>query len=351
MKTIHPIVVAACALASGLSPVLGFQDPSARNNKLLFDYIDTVSETVSLERFESIPFDAMMSCARQFGQIERRVIDHEAFFEYVKHAVEVREAFQFEGSLSDRDFENYVLPLRIRYESTANHDWRPTFREEFSAASAETSPDSAARLVLNAISERIHCEPETTYTLPYRGDLDPLTTWRGKRGDEIDVSILACAALRSIGIPARLVYTPAVRGTAGGKVWLEYMQQNTKWEVWAPTLAARLGQASHRSALSKFLAGRTGVIFANPADPKEVTESYVRAVDINLQVSEADPKAEPPEYGLAFEVNGLLQPIRGMELLSIRSTEPQRTVASDTFWSFQVERDIQVYGKKQTPER
>jgi hypothetical protein len=102
--------------------------------------------------------------------------------------------------------------------------------------------------------------------LNYRGDLDPIVTWNGKHGDEIDTAILACAALRSVGIGARLAFTPYIRDTKGGKVWLEYMIEGETWEVWVPSMAENQPQAKHRAALIQLLQNRTGVIFAHPGN-------------------------------------------------------------------------------------
>lgn len=345
MKRILHLSISLLFLLICAPCVNAFEDPSARNNKLLFEYIDKVAETVGQNRFDRIPFSTMMSLARRLGQIERYHLGPEAFFAYVSDAVAVRKGFHFRGGLSDTDFEEYILPLRIRYESTAHYQWRSYFRNAFEGPTEGTDATSAAQLVLKTMMDRVTLDSESTYTLGYRGDLDPLTTWRGRRGDEVDVAILACAALRSIGIPARLIYTPQIRGSHGGKVWLEYMGSDKKWRAWAPSLVEPSGWADHRRALSDFLAGRGGVIFANPANPEEITDQYLNSRRIEFPAPDPEDGKKLMEYNLAFEVDGLLQPIRGMELISIRSTDRERTIASDHYWSFTVEDDIKIRGK------
>ncbi|MEX2607020.1 MAG: transglutaminase-like domain-containing protein [Kiritimatiellia bacterium] len=324
--------------------VSAFEDPSARNNKLLFEYIDQVPEAVGQAEFDRVPFSTLMSLARRLGQIERYHLSPKAFFAFAREAEAVREAYYIKRVLTDAEFEEYILPLRIRYESTARTQWRSFFRETFADRIRGLDAEEAAQSVLKSIIQRVTLDSEPTYTLGYRGDLDPLTTWRGRRGDEVDVSILACAALRSIGIPARLVYTPNIRGTRGGKVWLEYMNPEKEWRAWAPGFVKQSGWTDHRRALADFLKGRCGVIFATPANPSEVTDSYlpVRRMDFPAPGPESDAKTI--EFNLAFEVDGFLKPIRGLELLSIRSTDQQRTIASDHYWSFTVEDDLTIHG-------
>jgi len=100
-----------------------FQDPSANQNDLLFDYIDHVSETVGLETFESVSFEYIFAFTRQLGQIERFNLKPEGFMAWVQDAVGVRANFPYINGMSDDIFNNYVLPLRIRYESTARPEW------------------------------------------------------------------------------------------------------------------------------------------------------------------------------------------------------------------------------------
>lgn len=352
MKRYHPLPLLLIFLFNANAPVRAFEDPTAQNNRLLFEYIDRVSETVDKDAFDRIPFSTMMSLVRRLGQIERYNLSPEAFFDYVGKAVAVREAFEFEVGLSDAEFEEYVLPLRIRYESTAQYHWRSFLHQEFAGQTAGLDVNSAAEKVLKTIMERVTLVGESTYTLTSRGgDLDPLTTWRGRRADEVDMSILTCAALRSIGIPARLIYTPQIRGSRGGKIWLEYMNPDKTWQAWAPSLVKTVGWGDHRQALSAFLAGRAGVLFANPASPTEITDQYVNSrrfvFPAPTPVAEGGPEAVEKliEYTLAFEVDNLHQPIRGMELVSIRSIHRERTIASDRFWSFIVEDDIKIQGK------
>jgi hypothetical protein len=96
----------------------------------------------------------------------------------------------------------------------------------------------------------------------------------------VDLSTLACAALRSVGIAARLAYTPHIRDALGGKVWLEYVGAQHDWNN---------PFSKHQDLLSKQLKGRCGIIFAHPAAPIEITETDLPASQFNLR------RAAPPQ--------------------------------------------------------
>jgi hypothetical protein len=56
----------------------------------------------------------------------------------------------------------------------------------------------------------------------------------------------------------------------------------------------------------------------------------------------------PEQYNLAFFSGNYLRPIRGMELMSIRTADPERNVACTTYWEFSVQNDIAVSEKLQS---
>ena len=326
------------------SRATAFQDPSVLTNQKLFQYVDQLNEELGFEALQQFDFNDVMALVRQLGQLDRYNLSPADFLAHLSAATEVRDQFTFEENLSQEEFEKYLLPLRIRYESTARSSWRPFFKTLFLPMVEEKSIAEAADKILVFINRRISCAPETTYVLPYRGDLDPLTTWKGKHGDEIDVSILACAALRSVGIPARLVYTPHIRKTKGGKVWVEYMTEQKKWIPWVPTFSEKLATGDHLPALKVFLKNRGGVIFACPASPVEVTDQYAEIQTVKFTPSRN--RSHKLEFNIAFEVNSILVPIRGYELTSISSTATDRIHASSDYWTFTVQDDLIVNGTR-----
>jgi len=335
-----------CTLVQMLSSnARAFQDPSARQNALLFNYMDSVSEEIGLERFESVSFEYVFALARQLGQIERFNLTSEAFFEHVHEAVSVKNTFEFAGSpMSDRTFTHYVLPLRIRYESTARGSWRSFFKERLGSSLEGLGTDQAIETILTHLTDRVTLDAASTYDLGYRGDLDPIATYLGQYGDEVDLSILACAALRSFGVPARLAYTPHVQETQGGKVWLEYMNSDADWQCWVPQFAQSASPQTHHAQIVELLADRTGIIFAHPADPIEITETYCPTREVNFKPTDQEKVRE--QYNVAFFSGGFLRPIRGMELTSVRTENPKRQIASEHFWTFVVQNDVQVLGQR-----
>jgi hypothetical protein len=123
-----------------------------------------------------------------------------------------------------------------------------------------------------------------------RSDFEPLASLRGQYGDDVDLSTLACAALRSVGIAARLAYAPHIRDAPGGKVWLEYVGAQHDWHI---------PFSKHQDLLSKQLKGRCGIIFAHPAAPIEITETDLPASQFNFKTSGTPTIASPPTYRLS----------------------------------------------------
>jgi hypothetical protein len=151
-----------------------------------------------------------------------------------------------------------------------------------------------------------------------------------------------------VGIAARLAYTPHIRHAQGGKVWLEFLDETQEWKTWVPSMAQDSPQAEHHRMLSEALTDQCGIIFAHPADPAEITESYVPVYEFKFTVDEDSETRE--QYNLAFFSGGYLRPIRGMELMSIRTAVPKRTIGSQQFWTFVVQDDIAVAGELHTNE-
>jgi hypothetical protein len=139
----------------------GFTDRSANDNGVLFEYLDEISESVGYETFESISFEYVHGLARQIGQVDRLNLPPEVFIAYIQAAVAVKDDFKQASGGSDEHFIKYVLPLRIRYESTARPHWRPLFREAFAPEAALPSAKAAAEAILLNISARTTIESES----------------------------------------------------------------------------------------------------------------------------------------------------------------------------------------------
>jgi hypothetical protein len=274
------------------------------------DYIDSVEQTVGAERFDKISRTHAFMLAKTLGQIDRSMLRPEAFVEHVEMADEVRGRFY--NSLNTVNYRTYLLPIRIRSELLPSQGWRKVLRDQLDPLVAKhlSNVDEAATVVLAWCNGKVKMlDQEPCYPLGLKGDLDPITTLRGGYGSEIDISILAVAALRSVGIAARIVFAPVIAQENGGKVWIEYRSQN-EWKPWVASAPA--GADGKQYLLSQF-GGRFTMILANPDQPINITASYVSVAHVHVTLDDFDPE-DRPGWNLLVKGSQKLSPVTGRNI-------------------------------------
>ena len=129
----------------------------------------------------------------------------------VEKTLEVRERMGWD--IPEREFRHFVLPLRVNNEPL--DDFRSLYADTLCARVDGLSLEEAA-LEINH-----WCHEMATYQPSDGRTSSPLQTIRrgvGRCGEE---SVLAVAALRAAGIPARQVYTPRWAHTDDNHAWVE----------------------------------------------------------------------------------------------------------------------------------
>jgi hypothetical protein len=120
--------------------------------------------------------------------------------DHVELAVYNRELINW--TLSDDLYRGYVLAPVIAGRGERGGealDWRrPLWEEFYPRIRHESSPAEAARIVARHLHERVTVAvlPEAPHTVP--------DIWRRQITDTNGFEILSVAALRSVGVPARL---------------------------------------------------------------------------------------------------------------------------------------------------
>lgn len=129
----------------------------------------------------------------------------------VKKTLETREKMAWD--IPEREFLHFVLPLRVNNESL--DDFRTVYADTLCARVKGMS-------IADAALEINHwCHEQATYASSDARTRSPEATVRcgvGRCGEE---SVLAVAALRAAGIPARQVYTPRWAHTDDNHAWVE----------------------------------------------------------------------------------------------------------------------------------
>ena len=167
----------------------------------------------------------------------------------VAKTLEVRR--QMRWGIPEREFLHFVLPLRVNNETL----------DDFRTVYADTLCRRVAGLSLAEAALEINhwCHEQATYQPSDARTSAPMATVRrgvGRCGEE---SVLAVAALRAAGIPARQVYTPRWAHTDDNHAWVEVWVDG-KWHfMGACEPAATLDNAWFNGPVSRALLLHTKV--------------------------------------------------------------------------------------------
>ncbi len=137
----------------------------------------------------------------------------EFYLENVRATFEAREQMPWGKKVPELMFKHFVLPLRVNNEALDMS--RPIFFKELKERVAGMSMEEAILEVNHWCHEHVTYQPSDARTL---SPLACMNTAIGRCGEE---STFTVAALRSIGIPARQVYTPRWAHTDDNHAWVE----------------------------------------------------------------------------------------------------------------------------------
>jgi len=126
---------------------------------------------------------------------------------------QAREEMPWGKTIPDREFLHFVLPIRVNNENM--DESRMVFYSELKDRVKDLS-------MTDAILEVNHwCHEKVTYTPSDSRTSSPLASIKTAYGRCGEESTFTVAALRSVGIPARQVYTPRWAHTDDNHAWVE----------------------------------------------------------------------------------------------------------------------------------
>lgn len=137
----------------------------------------------------------------------------EFFLENVDYTLKAREEMPWGKLIPEREFRHFVLPIRVNNENLDNS--RKVFYEELKDRVKNLSLHDAVLEVNHWCHEKVVYTPSDSRT---SSPLASVKTAYGRCGEE---STFTVAALRSVGIPARQVYTPRWAHTDDNHAWVE----------------------------------------------------------------------------------------------------------------------------------
>lgn len=218
----------------------------------------------------------------------------EFFLKNVQLAFEAQKSFSWGAEIPEATFRHFVLPHRVNNENLDTA--RGVFLNEIRPRLEGMNIEEAALEVNHWCHEKVNYQPTDSRTIC---PLGAVKTAYGRCGEE---STFTVTALRSVGIPARQVYTPRWAHVDDNHAWVEVYVNGT-WKYlgacepepelnmgWfsAPVLRAMM---VHTKAFGKYLAVNDDVVEPNYkytvlntlkyyAPTKEI---YVKVVDTKNQ--------------------------------------------------------------------
>ncbi|MBO5728747.1 MAG: transglutaminase domain-containing protein [Paludibacteraceae bacterium] len=139
--------------------------------------------------------------------------DGNFFLKNVQTSLQARVEMPWGKSIPDREFRHFVLPVRVNNENLDSSRW--VFYNELKPRIQHLS-------LYDAILEVNHwCHEYVTYTPSDARTSSPLASIKTAYARCGEESTFLVAALRSVGIPARQVYTPRWAHTDDNHAWVE----------------------------------------------------------------------------------------------------------------------------------
>lgn len=139
--------------------------------------------------------------------------DRDFFLENVRLALKASEEMPWGNSVPDREWRHFVLPIRVNNENLDLS--RKVFYDELKERVKGLSMTDALLEVNHWCHEKVSYQPSDART---SSPLATVCNALGRCGEE---STFTVAALRSVGIPARQVYTPRWAHTDDNHAWVE----------------------------------------------------------------------------------------------------------------------------------
>lgn len=227
----------------------------------------------------------------------------EFYLDNIDCSLRAREEMPWGYTVPEREFRHFVLPVRVNNENL--DESRMVFYEELKERVRNLS-------MYDAVLEVNHwCHEKVVYTPSDGRTSAPLATVKTAYGRCGEESTLAVAALRSVGIPARQVYTPRWAHTDDNHAWVEAWADGTWYFLGAcepePVLnlgwfnaPASRGMFMHTKVFGRYV-GPEDVVSRNPCYTEiNVTSNYAETAP--LVVKTLDRNNRPVSADVTFRV-------------------------------------------------
>ena len=197
----------------------------------------------------------------------------EFFLENIDYTFRAQEEMPWGKLIPEREFRHFVLPIRVNNENLDNS--RKVFYDELKDRVKNLSLHDAVLEVNHWCHEKVVYTPSDART---SSPLASVKTAYGRCGEE---STFTVAALRSVGIPARQVYTPRWAHTDDNHAWVEAWVDGKWYFLGACEPEPVLNLGWFNAPASRGMLMHTKV-FGRYNGPEEVMHQNANYTEINI---------------------------------------------------------------------
>ena len=191
----------------------------------------------------------------------------------VRLSLQARRELPWGKQVPEREFRHFVLPPRVNNEDM--DDFRDLYYTELRQRVQGLTMTEAILEVNHWCHEHVTYRPTSARTL---GPVSTVRTAYGRCGEE---SVLTVAALRTVGIPARQVYTPRWAHTDDNHAWVEAWADGRWWFLGACEPEPILDMGWFNESASRGMLMHTKV-FGDYDGPEEVVSRTHALTEINV---------------------------------------------------------------------
>jgi hypothetical protein len=290
--------------------VLALADPAEREgfSQALVDAGRNWPELA--EAVRSLEGEARAACVwlvNGMPHLDRLEIRRDALVEHVTYAYRARDEMPY--PVPEDMFRPYILTYRIEDEPV--EAWRMALFDRYAPVAArERGVVKTARAISWELAEAV-TERDRDFFGPRQS---PLQTLRGGGGSEAEISILACAIMKAVGIPSREASVPALGEEKGGASWIE-IYDGKEWLPLYPLEPAAFGD---RAFIERGHPRNVTIVATRSSfDATLVTEAYTQTGAIDISVTrEGKPAAGYEHLSVSVLSDGSLVPLDALETVA-----------------------------------
>ena len=206
---------AAAAAATATAVAITLPDDAAEmfRNRMSLHEAKSVRDALATQPLSGDTLDALTFLYAYMSLPDMMDYSPQFYIANIEASLKAREEMPWGSKVPDREWRHFVLPVRVNNENLDMS--RPEFYAELRDRVKGLSLAEPILEVNHWCHEKVTYKPSDART---SSPLSSVSQAIGRCGEE---STFAVAALRSVGIPARQIYTPRWAHTDDNHAWVE----------------------------------------------------------------------------------------------------------------------------------